>query len=174
MNDQNHRVEPVAGQDCVFLFTDGACSGNPGPGGWGALLRCRGQEKELSGAEPATTNNRMELLAVIVGLEALKQPGMEVLVVSDSKYVIDSVEQGWVFDWEKKNFAKKKNPDLWKRFLVIYRQHKVKFQWIRGHNGHPQNELCDRLAVAAREQRDLPADEVYEQLGESEGLFSAN
>ena len=155
----------------VTIYTDGAASGNPGPGGYGAVLEAGKHRREIWGGFRRTTNNRMELLAVIVALEALKNPGMDVLVVSDSKYVIDSVEQGWVFDWEKKNFAKKKNPDLWKRFLMIYRQHKVKFQWIRGHNGHPQNELCDRLAVAAREQRDLPADEVYEQIGEKEGLF---
>ena len=154
----------------VTVYTDGAASGNPGPGGYGAVLEAGKHSRELWGGFRRTTNNRMELLAVIVALEALKNPGMEVLVVSDSKYVIDSVEQGWVFDWEKKGFAKKKNPDLWKRFLAIYRQHKVTFQWIRGHNGHPQNELCDRLAVAAREQKDLPADEVYEQMGEN--LFS--
>jgi len=154
----------------VTAYTDGAASGNPGPGGIGVVLEAGKHRRELWGGFRRTTNNRMELLAVITALEALKKPGMEVLVVSDSKYVIDSVEQGWVFDWEKKGFAKKKNPDLWKRFLAIFRQHKVKFEWIRGHNGHPQNELCDRLAVAAREQRDLPADEVYEQLGEN--LFS--
>ena len=106
-----------------------------------------------------------------MALEALKNPGTEVTIVSDSKYVVDAVQQGWLFDWEKKGFAKKKNPDLWKRFLTIYRQHRVGFQWIRGHNGHPQNELCDRLAVAAREQPDLPADEVYERTGGEEGLF---
>ena len=154
----------------VTIYTDGAASGNPGPGGYGVVMEAGKHRRELWGGFRRTTNNRMELLAVITALESLKKPGMEVLVVSDSKYVIDSVEQGWVFGWEKKDFAKKKNPDLWKRFLVIYRQHHVKFQWIRGHNGHPQNELCDRLAVAAREQRDLPADEAYEQLGE--GLFS--
>lgn len=157
----------------VTVYTDGAASGNPGPGGYGVVMEAGKHRRELWGGFRRTTNNRMELLAVITALEALKKPGMEVLVVSDSKYVIDSVQQGWVFDWEKKGFAKKKNPDLWKRFLAIYRQHKVSFHWIRGHNGHPQNELCDRLAVAAREQRDLPADEVYEQLGEGEGLFSA-
>ncbi len=154
----------------VTVYTDGAASGNPGPGGYGVVMEAGKHRRELWGGFRRTTNNRMELLAVITALEALKKPGIEVLVVSDSKYVIDSVEQGWVFDWEKKNFAKKKNPDLWKRFLAIYRQHRVSFQWIRGHNGHPQNELCDRLAVAAREQMDLPADEVYERLGE--GLFS--
>ena len=110
------------------------------------------------------------LVATIVAMESLKSPGTEITIVSDSRYVVDSVEKQWVFDWEKKDFAKKKNPDLWKRFLAIYRQHKVRFQWIRGHNGHPQNELCDQLAVAAREQPDLPADEAYELMGD-EGLF---
>ena len=126
--------------------------------------------KELWGGFRRTTNNRMELLATIVAMESLKSPGTEITIVSDSRYVVDSVEKQWVFDWEKKGFAKKKNPDLWKRFLAIYRQHKVRFQWIRGHNGHPQNELCDQLAVAAREQPDLPADEAYERVGD-EGLF---
>jgi len=105
-----------------------------------------------------------------VALEALKRPGMEVTVVSDSKYVVDAVEKGWVFDWEKKGFAKKKNPDLWKRFLKVYRQHKVRFQWIRGHSGHPLNELCDRLAVAASQQQELLVDEGYEAQGR-DGLF---
>ncbi|MFZ1687895.1 MAG: ribonuclease HI [Flavobacteriales bacterium] len=154
----------------VTAYTDGAASGNPGPGGYGVVLEAGKHRKELWGGFRRTTNNRMELLATIVALESLKSPGTEVTIVSDSKYVVDSVEKGWVFDWEKKGFAKKKNPDLWKRFLVIYRQHKVRFQWIRGHNGHPQNELCDQLAVAAREQPDLPADEVYERIGD-EGLF---
>ncbi|MBK8500164.1 MAG: ribonuclease HI [Flavobacteriales bacterium] len=154
-----------------MLYTDGAASGNPGPGGYGVVLESGKHRKELWGGYRRTTNNRMELLAVIVGLESLKRPGTHVTVVSDSKYVIDAVEQGWLFDWEKKGFAKKKNPDLWRRLLVAYRKHIVRFQWIRGHNGHPQNELCDRLAVAAREQ--LPAaravDEAYER-GEP-GLF---
>lgn len=153
----------------VTAYTDGAASGNPGPGGYGVVLEAGKHRRELWGGYRRTTNNRMELLAVITALEALKSPGTEVLVVSDSKYVIDAVQQGWVFGWEKKGFAKKKNPDLWQRFLAIYRQHRVSFQWVRGHNGHPQNELCDRLAVAAREQKDLPADEAYERAGE--GLF---
>lgn len=155
----------------VTAYTDGAASGNPGPGGYGVVLEAGKHRKELYGGYRRTTNNRMELLGAIVALEALKSPGTEVTIVSDSKYVVDSVEKGWVFDWEKKGFAKKKNPDLWKRFLVAYRKHRVRFQWIRGHNGHPQNELCDQLAVAAREQPGLPADEAYEQLGD-EGMFS--
>ena len=154
----------------VTAYTDGAASGNPGPGGYGVVLEAGQHRKELYGGYRRTTNNRMELLGAIVALEALKSPDTEVTIVSDSKYVVDSVEKGWVFDWEKKGFAKKKNPDLWKRFLVAYRKHRVRFQWIRGHNGHPQNELCDQLAVAAREQPGLPADEAYEQMGD-EGMF---
>lgn len=154
----------------VTAYTDGAASSNPGPGGYGVVLEAGKHRKELYGGYRRTTNNRMELLAAIVALESMKNPGTEVTIVSDSKYVVDSVEKGWVFDWEKKGFAKKKNPDLWKRFLVAYRKHRVRFQWIRGHNGHPQNELCDQLAVAAREQPGLPADEAYEQMGD-EGMF---
>ncbi|MCC6939082.1 MAG: ribonuclease HI [Flavobacteriales bacterium] len=153
----------------VTVYTDGAASGNPGPGGYGAVLESGKHRKELWGGYRLTTNNRMELLAVIAGLESLKRSGTEVTVVSDSKYVVDSVDKGWVFDWEKKGFAKKKNPDLWKRFLVAYRKHRVRFQWVRGHNGHPQNELCDRLAVAASQQKELAVDEAYER-GEP-GLF---
>ena len=153
----------------VTIYTDGAASGNPGPGGYGVVMEAGKHRKELWGGFRMTTNNRMELLSVIEGLEALKNPGTQDTVVSDSKYVVDAVEQGWVFGWEKKGFAKKKNPDLWKRFLVIYRKHKVKFQWVRGHNGHPQNELCDQLAVAASQQPDLPPDEGYESA--DAGLF---
>ena len=155
----------------ITVYTDGAASGNPGPGGYGAVLMAGKHRKEVWGGFRRTTNNRMELLAVIMALEALKGTGHEVTVVSDSKYVVDAVEKGWLFDWEKKGFAKKKNPDLWKRFLGVYRLHHVRFQWIRGHNGHPENELCDRLAVAAREQFDLPADEEYERSGEG-SLFA--
>ncbi len=153
----------------VTIYTDGAASGNPGPGGYGVVLESGKHRKELWGGYRRTTNNRMELLAVIAGLESLKRSGMDVTVVSDSKYVVDSVEKGWVFEWEKKGFAKKKNPDLWKRFLLAYRNHRVHFHWVRGHNGHPQNELCDQLAVAASQQKELAVDEAYEK-GEP-GLF---
>jgi ribonuclease HI len=152
----------------ITIYTDGAASGNPGPGGYGAVLESGKHRKELWGGYRRTTNNRMELLAVIAALEALKGEGHEVTVVSDSKYVVDAVRQGWLLDWEKKGFAKKKNPDLWRRFLKSYRKHHVQFEWIRGHAGHPQNELCDRLAVAAREQPGLPADEEFERM-EAEG-----
>lgn len=137
----------------VNLYTDGACSGNPGPGGWGAVLECDGRELELSGGEACTTNNRMELTAVIKGLEALKVP-CSVTVCSDSKYVVDSVQKGWLFGWSKKNWinSQKKpvpNRELWERLLSLLGTHKVSFVWVRGHNGHPYNERCDKLAVAA-------------------------
>jgi ribonuclease HI len=124
----------------ITIYTDGAASGNPGPGGYGAVLESGKHRKELWGGYRRTTNNRMELLAVIAALEALKGEGHEVTVVSDSKYVVDAVRQGWLLDWEKKGFAKKKNPDLWRRFLKSYRKHHVQFEWIRGHAGHPQND----------------------------------
>jgi ribonuclease HI len=120
-------------------------------------------KKEFYEGFRLTTNNRMELLAVIVGLEKLKNPNMNVLVISDSKYVVDAVEKKWVFGWEKKGFAGKKNPDLWKRFLKVYRKHQVDFKWIKGHNNHPQNERCDELAVMASLQKNLSVDEFYEK-----------
>ena len=126
----------------ILLYTDGSSRGNPGPGGYGLILHLNNTQhfKELSQGFKLTTNNRMELMAVIVGLEALTKDGLRVLVVSDSKYVVDSISKGWVFGWEKKGFVGKKNPDLWKRFLKIYRKHDVKMQWIKGHNNHPMNE----------------------------------
>ncbi len=149
----------------VHLFTDGAAKGNPGPGGYGVVLELVGQpyRKEFYEGFRLTTNNRMELLAVIVGLEKLRKPMTKVLVISDSKYVIDSVVKGWVFGWEKKGFVGKKNPDLWKRFLKIYRQHQVAFQWVKGHNNHPQNERCDQLAVMASQLPKLNVDAFYER-----------
>jgi len=151
----------------IHIYTDGAAKGNPGPGGYGVVMELVGQayRKEFYEGFRLTTNNRMELLAVIVGLEKLKAPGMSVLVVSDSKYVVDSVEKKWVLGWEKKGFVGRKNPDLWKRFLKIYRQHKVDFKWIKGHNNHPQNERCDQLAVMASMQPILNIDAFYEQEG---------
>ena len=146
----------------IKIYTDGACSGNPGPGGWGYVIVENGKLQSSKGSESQTTNNRMELLAVIVGLEALKKHHQEVTVYSDSKYVVDAVEKGWVFNWEKKNFKANKNQDLWKRFLKSYRVHQVHFKWIKGHAGHPQNEKCDQLAVAAAESRQLSVDVDYE------------
>jgi ribonuclease HI len=148
----------------IELYTDGSSRGNPGPGGYGAILRAGSHYKELSEGFRLTTNNRMELLSVIVGLEALKLKSGVVHVFSDSKYVVDSVNKGWVFGWEKKGFAGKKNQDLWLRFLKIYPQHKVTFHWIKGHNSHPENERCDQLAVEAATGSKLNIDEAYEAI----------
>ena len=149
----------------VHIYTDGAAKGNPGPAGYGVVMEMVGTpyKKEFYEGFRLSTNNRMELLAVIVGLEKLKNPKTKVLVVSDSKYVVDAVEKRWVFQWEKINFKAKKNPDLWMRFLKVYRKHQVDFQWVKGHNNHPQNERCDQLAVMASQQEKLSIDEFYER-----------
>ena len=147
----------------IQIYTDGACSGNPGPGGFATILRCGTLEKEISAGYAVTTNNRMELLAVITGLEAIRWDEADVTIWSDSSYVVYAVEKGWVFSWEQKNFAKKANADLWTRFLAVYRRHHVRFVWIRGHNGHPENERCDRLAVAASQGSGLLVDVGYTQ-----------
>ena len=155
----------------VHIYTDGAAKGNPGNGGYGVVMELVGSnyKKEFYEGFRYTTNNRMELLAVIVGLEKITKPNMQVLVVSDSKYVVDAVEKKWVFGWEKKGFKDKKNPDLWMRFLKIYRQHQVDFKWIKGHNNHPQNERCDELAVMASGLPNLSVDAFYEK--EEDKLF---
>ncbi len=152
----------------VHIYTDGAAKGNPGPAGYGVVMELVGtpHKKEFYEGFRISTNNRMELLAVIVGLEKLKNPNMTVLVVSDSKYVVDAVEKKWVFGWEKKGFKDRKNPDLWMRFLKAYRKHKVDFKWIKGHNNHPQNERCDELAVMASQQKNLSIDAFYEKVEE--------
>mgnify|MGYP002519422500 CR=1 FL=1 len=136
----------------VTLYTDGACSGNPGPGGWGAILEYMGHEKELSGGEKSTTNNRMELTAVITALAALKEP-CEVTLTSDSKYVIDGITKGWAESWRAKGWMRGRNspalnPDLWEELLNQLARHRVEFVWVHGHTGHPYNERCDRLATA--------------------------
>lgn len=146
----------------ISIFTDGSSRGNPGPGGYGTILISGSHRKELSQGFRLTTNNRMELLGVIIGLESLKKKDEQVVVFSDSKYVVDSVEKGWVFGWVKKNFAGKKNADLWKRFLIIYNEHQVKFKWIKGHNNHPENERCDQLAVEASSGSNLLIDAGFE------------
>lgn len=145
----------------VQMFSDGACSGNPGPGGWGTILQFtdgagRFHEKELSGGSPQTTNNRMELTGVIQGLSALKTP-CAVTVTTDSRYVVDSVTKGWVYAWKQKGWIKsdKKpalNVDLWEKLLPLLQMHRVRFVWVKGHAGHPENERCDRLAVAERDR----------------------
>ena len=141
----------MAKQTEVELFTDGACSGNPGPGGWGAVLRCAGVEKELSGGEALTTNNKMELTAVIRGLEALKYP-CHVTLCTDSKYVADGLSKGWAVGWRKRGWKKADgkpalNAELWARLLELYETHEVEIEWVKGHAGHPENERCDTLAV---------------------------
>ena len=133
----------------IIIYTDGAASGNPGPGGYGVVLTCGPHRKELSEGFRLTTNNRMELLAVIKGLEALKTDGCDVVIYSDSRYVVDAVEKHWLEGWIKKGFKGKKNPDLWMRFWRVYNRHRVAFQWVKGHDGIPLNERCDQLAVAA-------------------------
>lgn len=151
----------------IFLYTDGASSGNPGPGGYGVVLRCGNLEKEMSGGFARTTNNRMELLAVIKGLEAIKWSNARVEIYSDSSYVVKAVNEGWLENWRRKGWKKVKNPDLWQRFLGIYPLHRVNFHWLKGHAGHPENERCDRLAVAAgagaaAAGMRLPVDEGFE------------
>lgn len=155
----------------VHIYTDGAAKGNPGPAGYGVVLEQVGSDyrKEFYEGFRLSTNNRMELLAVIVGLEKLKTLNTKVLVVSDSKYVVDAVEKRWIFQWEKIGFKNKKNPDLWMRFLKVYRKHKVDFKWIKGHNNHPQNERCDQLAVMASQLKELSVDAFYES--EKQGLL---
>jgi len=147
----------------IRIYTDGAAQGNPGPGGYGAIMKFNHHVKELSGGFRLTTNNRMELLAVITGLESIKKEGIAVTVYSDSKYVVDSVEKGWIWNWEKKDFKNKANPDLWKRYIPLHKKYKPKFIWIKGHAGHPENERCDVLAVQAATGYDLQRDSWYEE-----------
>ena len=148
----------------IEIYTDGASSGNPGPGGYGVILRSGGHYKELSAGFRKTTNNRMELLATITGLEAIKSIDQEVLIYSDSKYVIDTIEKRWIYGWMKKGFAGKKNKDLWIRFMSVYTKHKVKFKWVKGHDGHLENERCDELAVqASKDRTNFLIDSVFEQ-----------
>jgi len=146
----------------VLIFTDGACSGNPGPGGYGVIMRYGGSEKELSGGFRATTNNRMELMGAIVALESLKEP-CEAAITTDSQYLVNAVEKGWVYEWKARGWRKKDkkmalNIDLWERLLLSLAKHTVTFNWIRGHTGHAENERCDALAVAASLAPDLPED----------------
>jgi ribonuclease HI len=147
----------------VIIYTDGASQGNPGRGGFGVVMMSGNKRKEISHGFRLTTNNRMELLSVIVALEALKQPQMDVTIYSDSKYVVDSVSKGWVFGWVKKNFHNKKNVDLWKRYLLVHPTQKIKFVWVKGHAANLENERCDELAVAAAQSSHLSIDEGYEK-----------
>jgi len=155
----------------IEIFTDGAAKGNPGRGGYGALLRFNGVVKELSEGFRMTTNNRMELLAVIVALESLKTNKFPVHIYSDSKYVIDSISKKWVFNWAKTGFKGKKNKDLWLRYLAVHPKFDLILHWVKGHAGHVENERCDVLAVNAANGNNLQIDEVFEQLKDDSGLF---
>ena len=146
----------------IIIYTDGSAKGNPGRGGYGVVMLSGKHRKEISEGFLLTTNNRMELLAVIVGIENVKKLNSEIVVYSDSKYVVNAIEKGWLFDWQKKNFKGKKNPDLWIRFLSVYKKHSIRFLWVKGHNNNVENERCDRLAVSAAEGTDLVSDVWYE------------
>lgn len=148
----------------LTIYTDGASRGNPGPGGFGAVLIWGTKEKEISEGYRLTTNNRMELLAVIKAIEVLKKDHQQIVIFSDSKYVVEAVEKGWVFGWQKKGFAGKKNPDLWMRFLKLYQKHEIRFQWVKGHADNPYNNRCDQLATAAADGKNLLTDTAYEEL----------
>ena len=149
--------------DSIIIYTDGSSSGNPGPGGYGTLLTYKGKSKSLSQGFRLTTNNRMELLAVIAGLEAIQNKEFPVLIVSDSKYVCDTIQKGWLWNWMKIGFKGKKNEDLWRRFAALYPHFKITMKWIKGHAGHRENEICDQLAVAAGKSKNLLIDEGYEK-----------
>ena len=146
----------------IVIYTDGSAKGNPGNGGYGVVMMSGAHRREMQQGFRLTTNNRMELFAVIIALESVKKENSEITIYSDSKYVINSVEKNWVFGWEKKNFNKKKNPDLWIRFLKIYRKQKVNFIWVKGHSNNKENERCDVLAVQAAESNNLLTDNWYE------------
>ncbi|QQR97457.1 MAG: ribonuclease HI [Sphingobacteriales bacterium] len=157
----------------IEIYTDGAARGNPGKGGYGVILRLGQHYKEISEGFRLTTNNRMELLACIIGLEAIKKDGQNITIFSDSKYVVDSVEKSWLFSWLKKpDFAKKKNKDLWLRFYASYKKHQIKFTWIKGHNEHKENERCDFLATTAADSNNLLVDIGYEsEINSKQNLF---
>jgi ribonuclease HI len=159
----------------VEMFTDGASSGNPGPGGYGVVLKHNNIRKELSAGFRKTTNNRMELMAVIKGLSALKSK-CRVIIHSDSKYIVDAFQQGWIFKWAERGWMRDKrhkveNPDLWKKLFALVKEHEVEFNWVKGHNGHIENERCDILAVKASQSKNLQVDEYYESIKDENSLF---
>lgn len=156
----------------ITVYTDGSALGNPGPGGYGIFMQSGKYHKEVSDGFRKTTNNRMELLSVIRALEMIKKPGANVTIYSDSSYVVNAVEKGWLANWQKKGFKKKKNVDLWKRFLEIYPKHNVKLVWVKGHAGNPLNERVDRLAVAAAEAGPSKVDQGYEDSLKNPDLFN--
>lgn len=149
--------------ELISIYTDGACSGNPGPGGYGIVMLFKGHRKEIFAGYKHTTNNRMELLSVVVALESIKTDGMQVMVYSDSKYVVDAIEKGWIKKWILKNFEKIKNPDLWLKLVKVMKRHKVKFTWVKGHANNVENNRCDELAVAAIKIHPLLIDTEFEK-----------
>jgi len=157
--------------DAIQIYTDGAASGNPGPGGYGVVMMYNNHRKELSAGYRLTTNNRMELLAVIVALETLKKPGSKVVVYSDSKYIVDAVNQNWLVNWQKINFKNKANIDLWQRFIKVQKLHQIKFVWVKGHASNVENNRCDELAVMAYKRGNLLVDEGYEKGKENNIMF---
>ena len=168
-----HKMEGKNKKPQIFLYTDGSSLGNPGPGGYGVVLKCGNLRKEMSAGYRLTTNNRMELMAVIAGLEAIRWERADVSVYSDSTYVVKAVTEGWLDKWVASGFKKKKNSDLWQRFIPLMRRHNLSFHWIKGHNGHPENERCDRLAVEAsgRAEGMLAEDEGYIQEQQSNDIW---
>lgn len=160
--------------DQIIIYTDGAARGNPGPGGYGIVLISGPYRKEMSQGYYHTTNNRMELLAVIIALETIKNKPSDIIVYSDSRYVIDSIQKGWIFGWEKKKFQGKKNSDLWIRFLTIYRQHKIIFEWIKGHDINKENIKCDKLAVGASLSNNMLVDYGYDNNSADTDLLKFN
>lgn len=154
--------------DYINIYTDGSARGNPGPGGYGVILRYRQSVKEISQGYRLTTNNRMELLAVVVALESLKTNQIPVRIFSDSKYVIDAIQKRWVYGWQAKGFNKKKNKDLWMRYLAVARSFRIELVWVKGHNGHPENERCDILAVEAALGKNLLIDQYFEEVQQHE------
>jgi ribonuclease HI len=161
------------GEQIIKIHTDGAAKGNPGPGGYGIVMQYGNHRKTFSEGFRLTTNNRMELLAVIKALENLKTDQIPVVIYSDSKYVVDAIEKGWVFNWAAKSFAKKKNPDLWLKYLELHKKFKPRFVWVKGHADNPDNNLCDKLAVEASNAQKLQIDQYYENVAskEAESLF---
>jgi len=155
----------------ITIYTDGSSRGNPGPGGYGAILMWKGHRRELSAGYRLTTNNRMELMAVIAALEALKKEGQEIIIYSDSRYIINSIEKKWVFSWVQKGFKDKKNKDLWLRFLALYKKHSIRFVWVKGHAENPFNNRCDELATRAADGDNLLIDTAFEEEQKQTKIF---
>jgi ribonuclease HI len=158
-------------QDTLYIYTDGSSRGNPGRGGYGIVMKWKQSRKEINAGYRLTTNNRMELIAVIIAIETCTREGLNIVVTTDSKYVVDAVEKKWVFGWKQKQFKGKKNKDLWLRFLVLNQKHRIKFVWVKGHASHAENNRCDELATQAADGQNLMIDQWYETNKDNEVLF---